>query len=154
MRGFLIKWAVNIIALVAVVNIVPGINVDRWQTTVITALIIGLINAFLKPFVLLYTLPLNIISLGLFTLVINGFMFYLVSKIINGFSIANFWNAFWGALLFSIISFLLNLFVSPKGRITLYSHKYKLPSGSKYNNVIDVEGGAEKDEETGQEGGI
>jgi len=146
MRGFLIKWAVNIIALATVVNIFPGINVDTWQTTVIVALMIGLINAFLKPFIILYTLPLNIVSLGLFTLVINGFMFYLVSKIIDGFSIINFWSAFWGALIFSIISSLLSLFISPKGRVVFF-HKYKLPPTPKYGNVIDAEGGVKKDDD-------
>lgn len=126
MRGFFIRWFVNIIALVAVINIVPGIHSDRLETTIVAALVLGLINAFLRPLVIVFTLPLTILSLGLFTLFINGFMLYLVSKIVTGFNITGFWSAFWGALCFSIISFLLNVFISPQG--TFKVHRYETPS--------------------------
>jgi putative membrane protein len=139
MRGFFIRWLVNIIALVAVINIVPGIHSERLETTVVAALVLGLINAFLRPLVIVFTLPLTILSLGLFTLFINGFMLYLVSKIVEGFSIAGFWSAFWGALCFSIISFLLNIFISPQGTFKVY--RYESRSSRRFNdpNVIDTE---------------
>ena len=140
MKGFLIKWCVNIIALFTVVHIVHGINVDRWETAIITALVLGLINVFLKPFVILFTLPLNILSLGLFTLIINGALFYLVSKLVTGFHIVNFWNAFWGALWFSIISFLLNLLISPKGNVDVRFYKSRSGRNPGYRDAIDVEG--------------
>lgn len=140
MKSFLIKWVINTVALVMVVKIIPGINVDRWQTAVFAALVLGLINTFLRPLVILFTLPLNILSLGLFTLVINGFLFYLVSKLVKGFTINSFWNAFWGALFFSIISFFLNLFFNPEGKISMHSYKYVSTRSPKYQKVIDIEG--------------
>ena len=148
MKGFFLKWLVNILALLAVVNIIKGIEIDNWQTAVWAALILGLINAFLKPVIILFTLPINIFSLGLFTLVINGFLLFFVSKIVEGFSIESFGSAFWGALFFSIISFSLSLFIGSSGRISYtswdnYQPRYNQPSD---NNVIDVSGESEDDQ--------
>ncbi len=112
MKGFLLRWLINTISLFAVVHIVPGISVDRSQTTVVAALVLGLLNAFLRPLIILLTLPVNILTLGFFTLLINGSLFYLASFLVKGFVIAGFWNAFLGALVFSIISFLLSLLIT------------------------------------------
>jgi putative membrane protein len=154
MRGFFIKWLVNIVALVAVINVVPGIHSDRLEATIVAALILGLINAFLRPLVIIFTLPLTILTLGLFTLFINGFMLYLVSKIVEGFNITGFWSAFWGALCFSVISFLLNIFISPQG-----TYRYEIPpfherarrgrSGRRFDGrgVIDTEAEVDDKEE-------
>ena len=148
MKGFLIRWLVNIIALVAVINIVPGIHSDRLETTIVAALVLGLINAFLRPLLILFTLPLMVLSLGIFTLFINGFMLYLVSKIVEGFSIADFWSAFWGALCFSIISFLLNIFISPQGTFKVYRYdEARSPRKFDDHNVIDTEAEVEDKEE-------
>ncbi len=150
MRGFLIKWLVNIITLIVVINIVPGIHSDRLETTVVAALLLGLINAFLRPWVIAFTLPLTILTLGLFTLFVNGFMLYLVSKLVEGFAISNFWSAFWGALCFSVISFLLNIFISPQGGIQAYHYGYRSGSRSRSphdHNVIDVEAKVEGTED-------
>lgn len=136
---FLIKWLVNIIALFAVVNVIPGISVDSYESLTVAALAIGLLNAFLRPVIIIFTLPFTILTLGLFTLFINGAMLYLASKIVAGFHVANFWSAFWAALLFSIISFLLNMLLSPK--ISVRSNLYARGHGSKHNDVIDVQGG-------------
>lgn len=149
MINFVIKWFVNVVALLIVVKIIPGIKVDRWQTAIFSALMLGLVNAILRPLVILFTLPLNILSLGLFTLVINGFMFYLVSKLVPGFTVNGFWNAFWGALFFSIISFLLSLFINPQGDTRTRFYKFnspqytperRIPGKSEYRQIIDVEG--------------
>jgi len=87
-----------------------SVSVDNWSVLVVAALVLGLLNAFLKPLIVIITLPFNIMSLGLFTLVINGFLFFLASKLTQGFHVAGFWSAMWAALLFSVISFFLNLF--------------------------------------------
>lgn len=148
MKGFLIRWFVNIIALAAVINIVPGISSERLETTVVAALILGLVNAFLRPFVIIMTLPLTIISLGIFTLFINGFMLYLVSKIVAGFFITDFWSAFWGALCFSFVSFLLNVFISPEGGIKIYRYENRRPhKTSADSTVIDVDAKVEDNKE-------
>ncbi|RJO63730.1 MAG: phage holin family protein [Candidatus Omnitrophota bacterium] len=140
MLGLLLKWFLNTLALFAVVHLLKGIHSDSWQTTATAALVFGLVNAFLKPLVILFTLPLTILSLGLFTLIINGFMLYLVSKIVEGFYITDFWYAFWGAAFFSIFSALLNLFINPSGK---FRFRNFASGDSRYrpadNEIIDVE---------------
>ena len=138
--GFAIKLAVNIIALFFVVNIVPGISASSWQALVVAAVIIGALNTFLRPFLILLTLPISILSIGLFTLIINGFMFYLASMVVKGFTVASFWSAFFAALLFSLASFILNTIFSPGLTIRLGSPGRTAPDRKKYDNVIDVEG--------------
>ena len=144
MKGFLIKWFANIVALIAVVCIIPGINVDTWQTLFAAALILGMVNAFLRPLIILFTLPLHIFSLGFFTLIVNGSLFYFVSKIIKGFNVSNFRNAFYGALIFSIVSFVLSLLINPEGRLKLRFHRSGPLGKIRHKDVIDVEGKAEK----------
>lgn len=111
MKFFLLKWLINTASLFAVVNIIPGITVSSWLTVIAAALVLGLLNAFLRPLILLLTLPVNLLTLGLFTLLVNAFMFYLASLLVKGFEIAGFGYAFLGALGFSVISFLLNMLI-------------------------------------------
>lgn len=114
MKGFFVRWLIHGLALVVVVNIITGIRVDSWQTLAVTALILGLLNAFLRPLLLLVTLPINVLTLGFFTLFINAGLFSLASWLVNGFTVVGFWNAFFGALLFSITSGLLNFLFNPE----------------------------------------
>jgi putative membrane protein len=99
-----------------VANIVKGIEVASIPVALVIALVLGIINAFLRPLIILVTLPINILTLGLFTFFINAGLFYLVSEIVKGFLITGFWPAFWGYILFSIISFLLSLLVGVESR--------------------------------------
>jgi putative membrane protein len=119
MKGFFLRWFINSLALLVVTYIVKGIEIANLPTVFIAALVLGIINAFLRPLIILVTLPINILTWGLFTFIINGFMFYLVSRIVRGFSIANFWTAFFGALLYSVISLLLNILITKEGRIEI-----------------------------------
>ena len=109
---FLVRWLVNALAIFIVANIVKGIEISSMPLALVIALVLGVINAFLRPLIILITLPINILTLGLFTFFINGALFYLVSKIVKGFVITGFWPALWGYILFSIISFLLSLLIS------------------------------------------
>ena len=111
MEYFLARWLINALAIFIVAHIVKGIEVSSTPTVLVIALVLGIINAFLRPFILLITLPINILTLGMFTFFINGALFYLVSKIVSDFPITGFWPAFWGYILFSIISFLLSLLI-------------------------------------------
>lgn len=104
----LIMIVINSLALMVVSKLFEGIKVKGFGTLVATAVVIGIVNAFIKPVILILTLPFNILTLGLLTLFINGFLFYMVSKIIKGFYIKSYGKAFWGALVFSIISILLS----------------------------------------------
>jgi putative membrane protein len=115
-KGLLLKWLVNTMALFVVVNVVAGISVERWQTLLVGALALGLLNAFFRPILLLLTMPINVLTLGLFTLIINGLIFYLAAWLIKGFYVAGFWSAFVAALVFSIVSFLLNLLIHADSR--------------------------------------
>jgi len=135
MKRFTIGWIVHTIALIVVAQMVQGIYIANWQTAILAAFVLGMLNVFLRPLIILLTLPLTILSLGLFTLVINGILFYAASVLVKGFVVANFWSAMWGALLFSVISFFLNILLKPGGR-----GKTMSPSGStRYRKVIDAE---------------
>ena len=109
MKELLIKWLVNSTALLVVAHIVSGVSVDNWMTVFVAALVLGLLNAFLRPVLIFLTLPVTVLTLGLFTLVINGVLFYMAAHLVRGFHVAGFWQAFVAALVFSIVSFLLNI---------------------------------------------
>jgi len=116
MGRFLTKWIINSLAILIVTYIVKGIQVASPITAIVVALVLGIINTFLRPFIILITLPINIFTLGFFTFFINGFLFYLVSKIVKDFVITGFWPAFFGSLLFSAISLFLSLIVKKEDR--------------------------------------
>lgn len=103
-----VRWLLGAAALMLVAYFIPGIAVNSFYAALVAALILGLINALIRPFILLLTLPINILTLGLFTLVINALMFWLASSIVKGFSVAGFWPAFWGALAMWLISWAVN----------------------------------------------
>jgi putative membrane protein len=112
----LISWIINAVALAAAATLVPGIDIvgePAWMTVAIMALIFGLVNALIRPFLKLLTCPLIILTMGLFTLVINGLMLWLSSwvgvQFGVGFQVAGFGSAFWGALVVSVVSFFLSL---------------------------------------------
>jgi len=121
MRRFLVKWLINSLAILIVTYIVKGIQVASPLTAIVVALVLGIINTFLRPFIILITLPINIFTLGIFTFFINGFLFYLVSKIVKDFVITGFWPAFFGSLLFSAISLFMSLMVKKEDQPTLFS---------------------------------
>lgn len=116
MGRLLISWIINGLALAAAAYLVPGIAVvgePTWVTVAVMAIIFGLANALIRPLLKLLTCPLIILTLGLFTLVINGIMLWLSSWIATqfgvGFEVDGFWAAFLGALVISVVSFFLNL---------------------------------------------
>lgn len=108
MKGLIIRWALNALALLLTAWIMPGIEVKGFGAALITALVLGIVNAFLKPLVLLFTLPLNIFTLGLFTFVINAGMLMITASAVRGFTVAGFWAALFGSIILSLISGLLS----------------------------------------------
>jgi putative membrane protein len=108
---------------------------------VAAALVIGLLNTVIRPVIIMLTLPITILSFGLFTLIINGALFYLASRLVDGFHVATFWSAFWAALFFSIVSFILNLILTPAVNMRPNSPSYRYYQ--KHEDVIDVEGKVE-----------
>lgn len=100
----LLVWLLNAVSLLLVAYILPGITVSSFGSALIAALVLGLLNTLVKPVLALLTLPLTIVTLGLFLLVLNALVFWFAGSILKGFQVDGFWWAFLGALVFSIIS--------------------------------------------------
>lgn len=104
----LLVWFINAVALLAVAQLIPSISLSGFTTALVAALVLGLINTLIRPLLVLLTLPVTLLSLGFFILVINGLLFWLVGSFIQGFVVAGFWAGFFGAIVYSIISWLLS----------------------------------------------
>ncbi len=103
----ILRWLINAIVLLGIAYYVPGISVNGFYTALITALILGLINAVIRPIIIFFTLPFNILTLGLLTFIINALLFWFAAFIVKGFDVAGFWPAFLGALVMSIVSWIM-----------------------------------------------
>lgn len=105
--NLLLIWLINAVSLLAVAYLMPSIHVTSFFSALIAALILGLVNALIRPILVLLTLPVTVLTLGLFILVINGLLFWFVGSILNGFTVQDFTAGFLGALLYSLISWAL-----------------------------------------------
>lgn len=117
MKGVLLRWFVLTAAVLAASWFLEGIHVAGLFSALAAAATLGILNAVLRPLILLLTLPVNILTLGLFTFVINAFMLQIVSGVIPGFTVRGFWTAVFGALIIGVVSWLLNGFVGGRGRV-------------------------------------
>jgi putative membrane protein len=104
----LFVWLINAVALFALPYVFPWVRVDTFWTALLAALVLGLINALVRPLLVLLTLPVTIVTLGLFIFVINGLLFWLVGSFIDGFHVSGFWSGVFGAIVYSLISWLLS----------------------------------------------
>ena len=103
-----LRWIINAASLLMIAHFVPGIHVSGWYAAFIAALVLGIINIILKPILVILTLPVNILTLGLFTLVINALLFKFAGSIVRGFDVSGLQAAFWGALIMSLINILVH----------------------------------------------
>jgi len=117
MKGVLLRWFVLTIAVLTACWLLDGIRVNGVFPALLAAALLGILNAVFRPILILLTLPVNILTLGLFTFVINALMLMIVSAVIPGFDIRGFWTAVLGALIISAASGLLNLFIGGKGKV-------------------------------------
>ena len=117
MRGVLLRWLVLTAAVLAASWLLDGIRVSGIFPAILAAALLGILNAVLRPLLILLTLPLNILTLGLFTFVINALMLLIVSAAITGFDIRGFWTAVFGALIIGAASWLLNRFIGSRGKV-------------------------------------
>jgi len=120
-QNLLLRWLINGVALYVAAELVPGIYADGgWPVLVLMALIFGLVNALIRPTLKFLTCPLIVLTLGLFTLVINALMLQLASwlgrQLGLGFYVAGFWPAFWGALVISVVSFVLTMLIGDENK--------------------------------------
>jgi len=117
MQGLVIRWLVSAVSLYLTSLIVRGIEIDGIFPLLFAAVTIGILNAVVRPVILLLTLPLNVLTLGLFTLVVNATMLWMASKVVIGFHVHGFWSALGGWLLMSLFTFLINVLIGETGRI-------------------------------------
>ena len=108
---FLIAWLLNALALLAVAYLLPSIHVAGFTSALVAAAVIGLVNIFIRPILVLLTLPVTIMTLGLFILVINGLLFFFVGHLLQGFVVNSLFAGIVGALLYSLISWALSALV-------------------------------------------
>jgi putative membrane protein len=124
MPGILIRWLTTTAAIVATAYLLDGIQVSGIFSAIFAGAMLGILNAFFRPIALLLTLPINILSLGLFTFIINALMLKMASGLIPGFDVYGFWTAIFGSLLISVISWLLNTFISEQGSVSTINQKH------------------------------
>ena len=134
MTGLLLRWLILTAAILAAAYLLSGIEVRDFLSAFMAAIVLGILNAVLRPLLILLTLPLNILSLGLFTFVINAFLLKMASGLIPGFEVHGFWTALAGALIITLVSGLLNtLIVNEQGRRDPGS-----PAQGRGDDVIDL----------------
>jgi putative membrane protein len=116
MLKLLLVWVINAVALLAVAYLMPSIMVASFTTALVAALVLGLVNAVIRPILILLTLPATILTLGLFIFVINGLLFWFVGSYLQGFTVAGFWAGVFGAIVYSLISWALAALLLPEKR--------------------------------------
>ena len=140
MNGIFIRWLTLTGAIIFTAYIVDGIQVSGLFSAFLAAAMLGILNAFFRPIVLFLTLPINILTLGFFTFVINALMLKMASGVISGFKVYGFWSAILGSLLISIISWLMNSFINDRGTVTyIRTDRLARRNPKTGNDTIDLE---------------
>lgn len=123
MRHFVFRWATTTVAVMVASSIIHGIRYDSVAALIGAALLLGILNAFIRPVLLILSAPLILLTLGFFILILNGLMLLLVPGIVTGFHVDSFWSAFWGAIVISIVSWILSAFFrGSDGRVHVLTH--------------------------------
>ena len=123
MTAFLIRWLVTTIAVYAAEKLIPGIHCNSASALLGASLLLGIVNAFVRPILLLLSIPFIIVTMGLFILVVNALMLMLVAQIVPSFSVDGFWNAFFGSIVISLVSWILSSFFrTSDGKIHTITH--------------------------------
>ena len=121
--GFILRIVVYTLGLLVAAYVVPGIRLDGLASALVAGLLLGLVNAIVRPILVVLTFPITLLTLGLFLLVLNAFCLWLVSVFVSGFRVAGFWPAFWGALLVSVVSWILTALISDRGRVEVIERR-------------------------------
>lgn len=127
MKGLLIRFLVTGTAVLLTAEIITGIEVESPSAGIAAVILLALLNALVRPVLYLLSLPFIVVTLGLFMVVINALLLLLVSSLVEGFVVQGFWPAVWGAVLISVVSTVLNLFISEEGRVEIVVHRRKPP---------------------------
>jgi putative membrane protein len=136
---FLKRWAITAFAVMVAASVVKGIAYDSFVALLLASALLGFLNAFARPLLLVLSMPLLLSTLGLFVLVINALLLWFVGSAVKGFHVAGFWPAFWGALVISIISLVLGLFLGGGPKVAVKG-RHSNPRGRDDDQgpVIDV----------------
>lgn len=127
MKGLLIRFTVTGIAVLLASEIIPGIGVTSLGAGLAAVIVLALLNAVIRPILYLFSLPFIILTLGVFMVIINALLLQLVAFLVKGFVVEGFWPSVGGALLISLVSSILNLWVSDHGRMEIVVHRPKPP---------------------------
>ena len=125
MHGFFVRWLILGFSISVAAYLMDGIHVSGVLSAFAAAAMLGILNAVFRPIALIITLPINILSLGLFTFVINAAMLKMASSLIPGFDVVGFWSAVFGALFISVVSFVINAFISDRGTVEYIELRHK-----------------------------
>ena len=125
MKGIALRWLSLTVAIILASYLLSGIHVSGFLSALGAAAILGILNAFFRPIALILTLPINILTFGLFTFIINALMLKMASGVITGFEVRGFWTAIFGALIISVVSFALNSLISENGRVDVIDLKHR-----------------------------
>ena len=129
MKSFLVRWLVTTLAVALAVEF-TGMHAEGWLPLVCMALVLGIINAFLRPVLLFLSIPFIIVSLGLFILVVNALLFWLAGELVRGFHVDGFWNAFFGSIIVSLVNWALSAFTrGADGQIRIVTHYGQVSGG-------------------------
>jgi len=139
LKPFLQRWLINTVAVMVAAKVVPGIECESLTGLLVASLLLGIFNALLRPLLWLLSLPLLILTLGLFTLVINALLLYFVGALVKPFVVADFRAAFWGSLVISLVSLVLNSVTGTgHSRVEFRRTKSRSGGGDDDGPVIDV----------------
>lgn len=116
MNGFIVRTLISMLGLLVASGLLSGVEIEGTGTFILSAILLGLVNAVIRPVAILLTLPLTVLTLGLFIFVVNAAMFGLVAAILDNFYVAGFWSALFGSLIVSITSTVASWYIGPKGR--------------------------------------
>ena len=125
MHGIIIRWLTLTFAIIVTAYLVGGIEVSGFWSALFAAGMLGILNAFFRPIILILTLPINILTMGLFTFIINALLLKMASGVISGFNIEGFWPAVFGGFLISVVSWLINSFISERGTVEYIDLKHR-----------------------------
>jgi len=117
MKGILIRWLILALAVMLASYLITGIRVEGFFSALIAAALLAFLNAFFRPILFILTLPINLLSLGLFTFAINAFLLMMVSGVIDGFHVDSFGAGLLGSLIISLVSWLLSSFINDRGQV-------------------------------------
>jgi len=120
MNGILLRTLITMLGLFLASALIPGVTINGAGTFILAAILLGLVNAFVRPIALILTLPITLLTLGLFLFVINAAMFGLVASFLDGFLVSGFWAAIFGSLIVSLTSAMASWYIGPDGTVQVY----------------------------------